>query len=112
MRTTALVAAGLFLLGGAASAQTGGVGSGPSGVVPPTERHVSPTEDPANPAGPNPTPETNDDGTRVTDEYPPGYANTPPTMVHAMPPAPWMSRVGTAVLVGGGWEDFSNSGIQ
>lgn len=114
MKTRAIAATGILLLGGAvAHAQPGAMATPPPQPTEPAESTPDPTLDPASPAGPNPTAESMTEAPTGTPESSPGATNTgAATTVQATGPRPWMSRTGAAVMVGGGFEDFTNSNIR
>jgi len=116
MKTTAIAAAGMVCLGAAAAwAQPAAMATPPPQPTDPAESTGDPTVDPANPAGPNPATAPLTEAPTGTRESSPGYSTTETsstTVVQATGMRPWMSRTGAAVMVGGGFEDFTNSNIR
>lgn len=121
MKTIAMVATAMFMtVGAAAYAQPAGSAAA-TGVQPGTleDRHESETTaDPADAAGPNaPTTTTTEETTETASGDQASTtgddsASDPTPTARATVSEPWMSRAGAAVMVGGGWEDFTNSNIR
>jgi hypothetical protein len=101
MKTIAVAATGILLASGVAWAQPGAMVPPPQPTEPAERSPDSPdsTFDAANPAGPNPAlGATSDTGAATT--------------IQTTGMRPWMSRTGAAVMLGGGFEDFTNSSIR
>lgn len=113
MKTAMGVATGIVLLmGAAAQAQPegSGTGVGPT-TAPPVEDSPTgtddPTRDPTAPVVIDPIPA---EPTEVAPVDTTAGDMTPTARAAAT--APWMSRTGLAVMVGGGYEDFTNDNLQ
>jgi hypothetical protein len=117
VRTIVAIATGVVLsFGGVAGAQPGGAAAPRGGVshadekepgTPASGTEESGTEDRSSPPGPNPSSFT------PTGAFPQPASNSlAPTTARASATTPWLSRVGMAALIGGGFEAFTADSLQ
>lgn len=116
MRTVLRVVTGMvtgivFLGGAAAQAQPDGSSMGGATSAPPVEETpgtADDTRDATASSGINPGP------VQPTEVAPVDFTagDMTPTTARAASTTPWMSRMGLAVMLGGGFEDFTNDNLQ